>query len=66
MTLIGDTEQHGEQDDQVSEQMRRHRRPIATIDSPIAMMMMSPCRSAKCGAEFSRQPPARDETKMPT
>ena len=32
--------------------------PIATIDSPNATMMTSPCRSAKCAAEFSRHPDA--------
>ena len=32
--------------------------PIATIDSPSATMMISPCRSAKCPAELSRHPDA--------
>jgi hypothetical protein len=32
--------------------------PIATIDSPSAMIRISPCRSAKCAAERSRQPRA--------
>ncbi len=32
--------------------------PIATIDSPSATMMISPCRSAKCFADRSRQPRA--------
>jgi hypothetical protein len=30
--------------------------PIDTIDSPSATMMISPCRSAKCPAELTRQP----------
>ena len=29
--------------------------PIATMDSPIATMMISPCRSAKWPGERSRQ-----------
>jgi hypothetical protein len=30
--------------------------PVATIDSPSATMMISPCRSPKCAADASRQP----------
>lgn len=38
--------------------------PMETIDSPSATMMISPCRSAKCAAELSRQfVPA---TRVPT
>ena len=32
--------------------------PIATIDSPSATIRIRPWRSAKCAAEFSRQPDA--------
>ena len=32
--------------------------PVATIDSPSAMITMSPCRSAKWLAELSRHPDA--------
>ena len=35
--------------------------PIVTIDSPSAMMMISPKRSAKCAAETRKPPTSRME-----
>ena len=32
--------------------------PMATIDSPRAMMMIRPYRSLKCAGEYRRQPAA--------